>query len=153
MRHGVKEHKLGRDASHRKATMQALSTALIKAKRITTTLPKAKALRQHIEPIINRAKDDTMHNRREVFRYLQDKDAVKELFGEIAGKVSDREGGYTRVVRLGMRKGDGADVAIIELVDYNDVKPDGAAKKKTRRSRRRSGSTKAAGETTEASAE
>ncbi|MBL7978230.1 MAG: 50S ribosomal protein L17 [Bacteroidetes Order II. Incertae sedis bacterium] len=138
MRHGVKESRLGRTASHRKATMMALSTALIQHKRITTTLPKAKALRQHVESIINRAKADTMHNRREAFRNLQDKEAVKELFGEVAEKISGRNGGYTRVIRLGLRKGDAAEMAMIELVDYNDVRPDGAstAKKKTRRSRR-----------------
>lgn len=138
MRHGVKEFKLGRTASHRKATMMALSTALIKNKRIETTVPKAKALRQHIEPILNRAKEDTTHNRREAFRYLQDKDAVTTLFSEISEKLGDRPGGYTRVIRLGMRKGDAAEMAVIELVDFNDIRPAGSAsaKKKTRRSRR-----------------
>ena len=130
----------------------ALSTALIQHKRITTTLPKAKALRQHVESIINRAKADTMHNRREAFRNLQDKEAVKELFGDVAEKISGRNGGYTRVIRLGVRKGDAAEMAMIELVDYNDVRPDGAsaAKKKTRRSRRGKAASKQENPSTEA---
>lgn len=137
MRHLKKRFKLGRTASHRKATLAALSNALIANKRITTTLTKAKALRTFVEPIISRSKDDTTHNRRQVFRRLQSKDSVKTLFDEIAGKVEDRTGGYTRVVRLGRRPGDGAELAVIELVDYNDVKPAGAADSaKTRRTRR-----------------
>ena len=139
MRHGNKIKKLGRTHAHRKATMAALSTALIEHKRITTTLPKAKALRTFVEPIINRAKEDTTTNRRQVFRRLQSKEAVKTLFGEIADVLGDRPGGYTRVVKLGQRAGDAAELAIIELVDFNDVKPEGGGtKKKTRRSRRRS---------------
>jgi large subunit ribosomal protein L17 len=137
MRHLKKGFKLGRTASHRKATLAALSNALIANKRITTTLTKAKALRTFVEPIISRSKDDTTHNRRQVFRRLQSKDSVKTLFDEIAGKVEDRTGGYTRVIRLGRRPGDGAELAVIELVDYNDVKPAGAADSaKTRRTRR-----------------
>jgi large subunit ribosomal protein L17 len=136
MRHQHKGFKLGRTSSHRKATLSALSTALIRHKRIETTITKAKALRMYVEPIINRAKSDTMHNRREVFRALQDKHAVTELFTDIAGRISDRPGGYTRIIKLGQRAGDSAEMAVIELVDYNDVRPDGAAggsKKKTRR--------------------
>jgi large subunit ribosomal protein L17 len=143
MRHANTTKKLGRTAAHRKATLQALSAALLRHKRITTTLPKAKALRSFVEPLINRAKEDSTHNRRQAFRHLQDKEAVKALFGEVAGVLGDRPGGYTRVVKLGMRPGDAAEMAVIELVDFNDVKPEGAAgtKRKTRRSsgRRRAG--------------
>lgn len=149
MRHQKKGFKLGRTASHRKATLAALSTALIRHKRITTTLTKAKALRQFAEPVINRAKEDSMHNRREVFRRLQDKHAVTELFTEIADKIKDRPGGYLRIVKLGQRAGDSAEMAMIEFVDFNDVKPFGSSNdssKKTRRSggRRSGGSGKAA---------
>lgn len=134
MRHLVKGKRLGRDVSHRKATLQALSVALIKEHRIVTTLPKAKALRSHVEPIITRAKEDTTHNRRQVFSKLQDKKAVSHLFDEVAQKAKDRPGGYTRVIKADFRKGDGAEKAIIELVDYNDVKPeDTSGKKRTRR--------------------
>lgn len=122
---------MGRTASHRKATLSALSGALIRHKQITTTLTKAKSLRLYIEPLITRAREDTTHNRREVFRHLMDKRAVTELFEEVAEKVGDRPGGYTRVLRLGQRSGDAAEMAIIELVDYNESEPT------TRRSRRR----------------
>ncbi len=131
MRHARKGYKLGRTASHRKATLSALSGALIRHKQITTTLTKAKSLRLYIEPLITRAREDTTHNRREVFRHLMDKRAVTELFEEVAEKVGDRPGGYTRVLRLGQRSGDAAEMAIIELVDYNESEPT------TRRSRRR----------------
>lgn len=127
MRHQKKGHRLGRTASHRKATLAALSTALIEHKRITTTLSKAKALRPYVEPLITRAKKDTTHNRRQVFRKLQNKGAVSELFGEVAVQVGDRPGGYTRIVKLGQRYGDGAELAMIELVDYNDVQPEGSS--------------------------
>lgn len=135
MRHQNTTKKLGRTSAHRKATLAAMASALIEHKRIETTLPKAKALRSFVEPLINRAKEDTTHNRRQVFRRLGNKHAVTELFGDIAAQIGDRPGGYTRVVRLGQRQGDAAEVAIIELVDYNDVKPEGAGggKKKTRR--------------------
>jgi large subunit ribosomal protein L17 len=136
MRHANTDNHLGRKAGHRRATLRALSNALIAHKRITTTLAKAKALRRFVEPILNRAKEDSMHNRREVFRHLQSKEGVKILFGEIATRLSEREGGYTRVVRLGMRSGDAAELALIELVDYNDVKPGGEAKGRRRRTRR-----------------
>ncbi len=143
MRHQKKIKKLGRTAAHRKATLAALSSALIEHKRIETTLPKAKALRSFVEPLINRAKEDTTANRRQVFRRLKNKEAVKELFGDIAGRIGDRPGGYTRVVKLGLRQGDAAEVALIELVDYNDVQPDGGSKR-TRRTRRSSGRSRSA---------
>ena len=137
MRHARNRHKLGRSASHRKATLGALSVALIRHKRITTTLPKAKALRVYVEPLITRARIDTTHNRREVFRHLMDKHAVKELFGEIAVRVGSRPGGYTRVLRLGQRQGDAAEMALIELVDYNEsVSEERPSRRRTRRGRR-----------------
>lgn len=140
MKHGKKILKIGRDASHRKATLQSMSAALIEHKRITTTFGKAKALRQFVEPIITRAKDDSTHGRRQAFRRLQNKEAVKRLYDEVAVAVGDRPGGYTRIVKLGQRGGDAAEMAIVELVDFNDVKPEGASgsRKKTRRSRSRS---------------
>ena len=141
MRHQKKGFKLGRTHSHRKATLSALSSALIKHKRITTTLTKARALRMHVEPIITRAKADTMHNRRQVFRYLQNKHAVTELFVNIAEKVKDRPGGYTRIIKLGQRAGDAAEMAIIELVDYNEdalaVTTKESSRRRTRRGRRK----------------
>ncbi|NND71337.1 MAG: 50S ribosomal protein L17 [Rhodothermales bacterium] len=143
MRHQKKGHKLGRGSSHRKATLASLSTALITHKRITTTLPKAKALRVFVEPLISRAKVDSTHNRRMVFRRVRDKYAVTELFAEVAEKVGDRPGGYTRVIRLGQRAGDAAEMAVIELVDYNDIRPEGSSsggkKRRTRRGRGKSG--------------
>ena len=143
MRHQRKRHKLGRTASHRKATLVALSNALITHKRVTTTAPRAKALRTFIEPIITRAKDDSQHNRRQAFRHLRDKQAVTTLFTEVAEKIGERPGGYTRVVRIGRRAGDAAPMAIIELVDYNETDTAtgaGSQKsgKRTRRGRRRS---------------
>ncbi|MFB6232515.1 MAG: 50S ribosomal protein L17 [Salinibacter sp.] len=123
MRHRKKGKKLGRTSSHRQRTLQALSNALIENKRITTTVAKAKALRPFVEPLITRAKEDTQHNRRQVFRHLQNNDAVQELFGEVSDRVGDRPGGYTRIIKLGQRSGDGAELAMIELVDYNDVQP------------------------------
>ncbi len=126
MRHRVKGYKLGRTASHRRATLRALATALIRHKKIKTTVTKAKATQMFIEPLITRAKNDTVHNRRIIAAEIQDRAVVQELFGEIAEKVANRPGGYTRVVKLGQRPGDGAEMAILELVDYNfgeDVKP------------------------------
>ena len=114
MRHQKKGHKLERSPAHRKRTLQAMSRALIEKKRIQTTVPKAKALRPFVEPLITRAKEDTTHNRRQVFRHLQDKGAVRELFDEVAVEVGDRPGGYTRVIKLGRRTGDGAERAMIE---------------------------------------
>ena len=140
MRHLKSGRKLGRTASHRKATMSALSVALIKNEQITTTLAKAKELRTFIEPLITRAKNDTNFNRARVFRFIRDKDAITKLFDEIGPMVADRPGGYTRVIKIGPRSGDGAEMALIELVDYNDVPPEtGAKKKKTRRGGRRRG--------------
>jgi large subunit ribosomal protein L17 len=135
MRHQVKGRKLGRTTPHRKATLQALSVALITEKRIKTTLAKAKELRRYVEPVITKAKNDTTHSRRQVFASLQDKYAVTELFENIAPAVGDRPGGYTRVLKLGRRLGDAAEIAVIELVDFNDVKPEKkeAKKKRTRR--------------------
>jgi large subunit ribosomal protein L17 len=123
MRHRKKGKKIGRTSSHRERTLQALSNALIENKRITTTVAKAKALRPFVEPLITRAKEDTQHNRRQVFRHLQSNDAVGELFDEVSERVGDRPGGYTRIIKLGQRSGDGAELAMVELVDYNDVPP------------------------------
>lgn len=133
MRHLVKGKKLSRTTSHRKATLSSLATALIQEHRIVTTVPKAKELRRYVEPLITKAKEDTSHNRRQVFSKLNNKEAVSQLFEEVAKKAMDRPGGYTRVVKAGFRQGDGAEMAVIELVDYNDIKPDRAKKKKTRR--------------------
>lgn len=143
MKHGNKILKIGRNASHRKATLQSMSAALLEHKRITTTFGKAKALRRFVEPIITRSKDASTHGRRQAFRRLGDKEAVKRLYDEIAEVVGDRPGGYTRIVKLGQRGGDAAEMAIVELVDFNDVKPEGSTgtKKKTRRSRRRGNNT------------
>lgn len=139
MRHRKKGKKIGRTAPHRKRTLQALSNALIEHKQITTTVAKAKALRPFVEPLITRAKEDTEHNRREVFRHLQDKETTSELFGEVAERVGDRPGGYTRIIRLGQRSGDGTELALVELVDYNDVKPAGAGSGGSGGTRRGSG--------------
>ena len=137
MRHNKKFNHLGRTADHRKAMLTNMAISLIKHKRITTTLAKAKALKKFVEPLITRSKNDTTTSRRVVFRYLQDKYAVTELFKEISTKVADRPGGYTRIIKLGIRKGDAAEMAFIELVDYDEnmAKTPKAAAKKTRRSR------------------
>jgi large subunit ribosomal protein L17 len=132
MRHQVKGSKLGRTSAHKKATMRSLSISLLTHNRIVTTLAKAKELRRYVEPLINRAKEDTMHNRRQVFSFLQDNVTTSRLFDEIGPKVGDRPGGFTRVIRVGYRMGDSADRAVIELVDYNDVKPGDVARKKKR---------------------
>jgi len=147
MRHGKKFNHLGRKPAHRKATLSNMASSLILHKRITTTLAKAKALRKYVEPIITRSKDDTTHSRRMVFRYLQDKDSVKELFGEIAEKVASRPGGYTRIIRTPNRLGDNAEMCMMEFVDYNELLLEGTAEKAktTRRSRRK----KKADDTTE----
>jgi large subunit ribosomal protein L17 len=153
MRHGDKIKNLSRTAAHRTALLCNLTNQLIQYKRITTTLAKAKALRVFAEPIITRCKTDTMHNRRIVFSYLQEKEAIKELFGVISDKVADRPGGYTRIIKLPRRAGDAADMAMIELVDFNEIygkETDASAAKKTRRSRRSSGASKKA--TTDAAA-
>ncbi len=144
MRHLVKGRKLGRTASHRKATLSALSNALIKEHRIVTTVPKAKELRTFVEPLITKAKEDTSHKRRQVFSKLNDKKAVSHLFNEVAKKAMDRPGGYTRVIKLGFRPGDNAQMAVIELVDYNDIKPEDSQKKKRTRRAGRSKTTTSA---------
>ena len=155
MRHNKKFNHLGRTASHRSAMLSNMAISLIKHKRITTTLAKAKALKKFVEPLITRAKDDTTNSRRVVFRYLQDKEAVNELFKEISVKVGDRPGGYTRVIKLGLRKGDAAPIAFIELVDYNEnmAKTPKAEAKKTRRSRRSTKKVEAEAPAEEAKAE
>ena len=140
MRHGDKNNNLSRTASHRKALLSNLACQLFMYKRITTTLAKAKALRPYVEPLITKAKENSTHQRRIVFSYLQDKEAVKELFDVISAKISSRPGGYTRVIKLGKRIGDNAEIGMIELVDYNDVYGKGVetkedvAVKRTRRS-------------------
>jgi large subunit ribosomal protein L17 len=121
MRHNVKGRKLGRTRSHRKATLQALSTALLRHKRIKTTLAKAKETRGFVEKIITKAKKGDLHSKKQVIDVLKDKEVVKELFGDIVTKIGDRPGGYTRVVKLGQRVGDAAQMAILELVDYNEI--------------------------------
>ena len=140
MRHNKKFNNLGRTASHRNAMLANMATSLIMSehKRITTTLAKAKALKKFVEPLITRAKNDTTTSRRVVFRYLQNKYAVKELFGAVAEKVGNRPGGYTRIIKLGTRQGDAAEIAFIELVDFDEnmAKTSKAAAKKTRRSRK-----------------
>ena len=138
MRHNKKFNHLSRTADHRQAMLANLAISLIMHKRITTTLAKAKALKKYVEPLITRSKNDTTTSRRVVFRYLQNKYAVKALFGEVAEKVANRPGGYTRVIKLGTRQGDAAEIAFIELVDFDEnmAKTPKAAAKKTRRSRK-----------------
>ena len=137
MRHNKKFNHLGRTASHRASLLSNMASSLIMHKRITTTLAKAKALKKYVEPLITRSKKDDTNSLRVVFRYLQNKEAVKELFGEVAAKVADRPGGYTRVIKLGSRQGDAASIAFIELVDFDEnMAKTPKAEKKTRRSRR-----------------
>src|SRR3982751_6394793 len=140
MRHGDKVKNLGRKKAHRDALLMNLACQLIEHKRIVTTTAKAKALRVYVEPLITKGKENTTHQRRVVFSYLQDKEAIKELFDNIAGKVAGRPGGYTRIIKLGARAGDNAETAMIELVDYNEIYGKGVGNaaepaKKTRRSR------------------
>lgn len=140
MRHGKKFNHLGRNTAHRKAMLSNMATSLILHKRIKTTLAKAKALRVYVEPLVTRSKSDTTHDRRMVFSYLQSKEAVSELFGVVSEKVADRPGGYTRIIKLGTRLGDNAEMCMIELVDFNEHLLNQAdskkAEKTTRRSRR-----------------
>lgn len=140
MRHRVKGKGLSRTAAHRKATFRALTKALVKEHRIVTTVTKAKELRRFIEPLITRSKEDNNLNRKIVFAALQDKETVKSLFAEVGPAAGDRPGGYTRVIKIGHRQGDGAEMAVIELVDFNDIQPEGkeTKKKKTRRAGRSS---------------
>ena len=135
MRHGKKFNHLGRKAAHRKALLRNLAIALVEHKRIETTLAKAKALRQFIEPLVTKGKTNTMHSRRVVFSYLQNKETVKEIFGAIAEKVGDRPGGYVRVIKTGFRRSDGAEMAMIEFVDFNEVYNLKETKKPSRRRR------------------
>ena len=136
MRHNKKFNHLGRTASHRSAMLANMAISLIMHKRITTTVAKAKALKKYVEPLITKAKEDSTNSRRVVFSYLQNKEAIKELFGPVAEKVGDRPGGYTRIIKLGFRQGDAAPVCFIELVDFDPEMAKGEVKKKTRRSRR-----------------
>lgn len=142
MRHGKKFNHLKRKSGHRKALLQNMAISLIEHKRINTTLAKAKALRLYVEPIITKSKTNTTHSRRIVFSKLNNKEAVKELFEVVAEKVADRPGGYTRVIKTGFRRGDGAELAMIELVDFNDIYNVGAktSKGKSRRGRRKKSS-------------
>jgi len=150
MRHGKKFNHLSRKTAHRKAMLSNMACSLIEHKRINTTVAKAKALRGYVEPLITKSKNDTTHSRRTVFGYLQNKEAVSELFREVAPKVADRPGGYTRIIRTGYRLGDNAEMCMIELVDFNELYSNEGKKKTTRRSRRGGGGggAKAAGEVT-----
>ncbi len=136
MRHGNKINHLSRKTGHRKAMLQNMACSLIEHKRITTTIAKAKTLRVFIEPLLTKSKSDSTHSRRIVFSYLQSKDAVTELFREVAPKIATRDGGYTRIIRTGYRLGDNAEMCMIELVDFNDLYSNNTNKKTTRRSRR-----------------
>ncbi len=136
MRHGKKINHLGRTHSHRAALLSNMASSLILHKRIRTTLPKARALRKYVEPLITKSKKDETHSRRVVFSYLQNKEAVRELFGDVAAAVADRPGGYTRILKLGTRRGDGAEMALIELVDFNEYLRDERTQRKSRRTRR-----------------
>ncbi len=142
MRHRKSFNHLGRTASHRKAMLSNMATSLILHKRINTTVAKAKALRGYVEPLITKSKEDTTHSRRVVFSYLKDKFAVTELFRNISGKVADRPGGYTRIIKLGKRLGDNAEMAMIELVDYNELLISDKSKKAKSTRRRRGGAKK-----------
>lgn len=153
MRHGKKDNHLGRKKAHRDALLSNMASSLILHKRITTTVAKAKALRKYVEPLITRAKTDTMHSRRMAFSYLQNKESIKALFGEVATRTADRPGGYTRIIKMGdVRLGDNAEMCLMELVDFNETyKQEGAEKKgKTRRGR---GKKSADGATAEGAAE
>lgn len=142
MRHGNKVNNLGRKSAHRKAMMSNMACSLIEHKRINTTVAKAKALRGFVEPLLTKSKTDSTHSRRTVFSYLQNKDIVTELFREIAPKIAERNGGYTRIIRTGYRLGDNAEMCMIELVDFNELYSNEKAKKTTRRSRRSGGGKK-----------
>lgn len=148
MRHGKKINHLGRKSAHRKAMLANMASSLIKHKRIKTTVAKAKALRKFVEPLITKSKSDTTHSRRVVFSYLRDKEAIKELFGPVATAVASRPGGYTRILKIGNRAGDNAEMALIELVDFNEMAPGKASSagssKRRRRSKKKSGDSKKA---------
>lgn len=140
MRHGKKFNHLGRKTAHRKAMLSNMACSLIEHKKIQTTVAKAKALRKYVEPLITKAKTDTTHSRRVVFSYLQNKEAIKELFGEVINTIGERPGGYTRILKLGNRLGDNAEMALIELVDFNEYAPEKASSGGRRKKRRRGGS-------------
>ena len=144
MRHGKKVNHLSRTDSHRRAMLANMASSLILHKRITTTLAKAKALRVYVEPIITRSKDDSTHSRRTVFSYLQNKEVVSILFRDIAAKVADRPGGYTRILKMGNRLGDNASMALIELVDYNEIYTSGESVSEKKSTRRRGSKSKKA---------
>ncbi len=151
MRHGVKLNPLGRKKAHRKALMRNLTRQLIEHKRIVTTLAKAKALRIHVEPILTKSKSNTTHNRRIVFSYVQDKITIQELFDVVSPKIAERPGGYCRIIKLDQRRGDKADMAMIELVDFNETYDTstevGTTKKRTRRTRKKAATTSPAADT------
>jgi len=143
MRHNKAINHLGRKSGHRKALLANMASSLIKNKRIVTTVAKAKALKSYVEPLITKSKEDSTHSRRVVFSYLKDKDAVTELFRNIAPKIADRPGGYTRVLHTGFRQGDAAEMALIELVDFNEAALAAAPKKEAKKTTRRSRAKKA----------
>ena len=143
MRHNKAVNHLGRKSGHRKALLSNMASSLIMHKRITTTVAKAKALKSYVEPLVTKSKEDTTHSRRVVFSYLKDKEAVTELFRTIAPKIADRPGGYLRVLHLGFRQGDAADMALIEFVDFNEAALASAPKKEAKKSTRRGGAKKA----------
>ena len=147
MRHGNKVNHLGRKSEHRKAMLSNMANSLIEHKRITTTVAKAKALRGYVEPLITKSKTDSTHSRRTVFSYLKNKEAVSALFRDVAPKVATRNGGYTRIIRLGFRLGDNAEMCMIELVDFNELMLANEAPKKTTRRSRKPAGTKAAAST------
>lgn len=155
MRHGDKINNLGRKTAHRQALMANLAISLIEHKRIFTTLAKAKALRTYVEPLITKGKSDTQHNRRTVYAYLQNKDAIGTLFKDIASKVGERNGGYTRIIKTGNRAGDAAEMAMIELVDFNEIYTGGKSSGDSKKAKttRRSRSAKKTNDKAEASAE
>ncbi len=153
MRHGKKFNHLSRKTAHRKAMLSNMACSLIEHKRINTTIAKAKALRGFVEPILTKSKTDSTHSRRSVFRYLQNKDVVNELFREVAPKIMDRQGGYTRIIRTGYRLGDNAEMCMIELVDFNELYTNESTKKTTRRSRRGGGKSNAAEATADVATE
>ncbi len=136
MRHGKKFNKLGRQKPHREAMMGNMAVSLIRHKRINTTVSKAKALRVYVEPLLTKSKDDTTHSRRVVFSYLRDKEAVAELFRDVAPKIADRPGGYTRIIKTGQRLGDRAEMCMMELVDFNEIMIGGKEAKKAKTTRR-----------------
>jgi len=153
MRHGKTVNHLGRTSAHRKAMLSNMACSLIEHKRINTTVAKAKALKKYLEPLLTKSKADSTHSRRTIFSYLKNKVAVTELFREVAPKIADRPGGYTRIIRTGYRQGDNADMCLIELVDFNLIYGNDEKKTKTRRSRRGGAKVKGASQVVEAAVE